>query len=355
MLPIPAALSGSESINIRVVHNVPPGLADLVIEKTGPSNVINVGNPMTYVVTVRNNGPDSAIGVMMTDILDEAFTFVSATSTQGSCTETAGKVRCSLGDLTSNAVATVTITGIPTIEGGINNASNTFGDQVDPLLYNNEATYLVTAVIASNVSPVANAGPDQTVAVGSDCRAAVNLDGTGSSDPDKDELTFTWTGSFGTIQGPTPTINLSLGTHTIKLTVEDGKGGVSTDTVEIKVEDKKPKVSGGAYFYPESSTYRASFSMDLNGSCPPSGWLKYYYTRMRMNFVSTGISSVSVSGSTAIIAGSGIVNGSGDYRFIATVTNGSPDNFSIVIKKSGGSPYYSAGPKNISGGDLVIQ
>jgi hypothetical protein len=103
------------------------------------------------------------------------------------------------------------------------------------------------------------------------------------------------------------------------------------------------------------STCKASFSMDVTDPSSPSGWLKYYYARTRMNFVSTGVTSVSSSGNTATISGTGTVNGVGGYTFTATVTNESPDTFGIVIKKSDGTTYYSAGPKNISGGDLVIQ
>jgi hypothetical protein len=115
------------------------------------------------------------------------------------------------------------------------------------------------------------------------------------------------------------------------------------------------KLYGGAYFYPENPTYRASFSMDVVGPSSPSGWLKYYYTRTRMNFVSTGITSVSISGNIATITGNGTVNGVGGYTFTATVNNGTPDNFYIVVRKADGSTYYSAGPRNISGGDLAIQ
>src|SRR5207248_261602 len=85
--------------------------------------------------------------------------------------------------------------------------------------------------------PVANAGPDQTVAPGADCTASVTLDGTASTDPDGDALTFTWTGDFtgGTASGATPTVTVGVGTHTITLTVDDGQGGTATDTVDVTV------------------------------------------------------------------------------------------------------------------------
>jgi hypothetical protein len=51
-----------------------------------------------------------------------------------------------------------------------------------------------------------------------------------------------------------------------------------------------------------------------------------------MNFVSTGITAVSASGNMATISGTGTVNGVAGYTFTATVSNGSPDSFSIVIK-----------------------
>ena len=91
-----------------------------------------------------------------------------------------------------------------------------------------------------NHPPVANAGPNQTVTAGADCRASVVLDGTGSSDPDDDALTFTWSGPFGTASGPTQTVSLPVGTHTITLTVDDGKGGTTSDAVTVTVMDTTP-------------------------------------------------------------------------------------------------------------------
>ena len=132
--------------------------------------------------------------------------------------------------------------------------------------------------------------------------------------------------------------------------IDDDCNSATPDVVGVTY-----RISGGAYFFPETTTFRASFSMDVTGPTSPSGWLKYYYTRTRMNFVSTGVTAVSALGNTATISGTGTVNGVGGYTFTATVTNGSPDTFAIVIKKSDGTTYYSVGPKNISGGDLAIQ
>src|SRR5438093_2005683 len=92
----------------------------------------------------------------------------------------------------------------------------------------------------TNHPPTAQAGPDQTVECQSPNGATVTLNGTASSDPDGDPLTFTWTDSFGTVLGPTSQVTMPLGTHTVTLTVDDGKGGHASDTVKTTVADTKP-------------------------------------------------------------------------------------------------------------------
>jgi hypothetical protein len=93
---------------------------------------------------------------------------------------------------------------------------------------------------ASNGMPIANAGPDQTAVVTAECSAPVTLDGTQSSDPDGDILTYTWTGLFGTATGPTPTVTLPKGSHSITVMVADGKGGAASDTTVVTVIDTTP-------------------------------------------------------------------------------------------------------------------
>jgi uncharacterized repeat protein (TIGR02543 family) len=99
----------------------------------------------------------------------------------------------------------------------------------------------VSATFAkANRLPVANAGPDQTVECTGPTGARVTLDGSGSSDPDSDPLTFTWTGPFGKQSGEIIQPTIPLGAHNISLEVTDGKGGAANDTVNVTVRDTTP-------------------------------------------------------------------------------------------------------------------
>ena len=88
----------------------------------------------------------------------------------------------------------------------------------------------------ANRPPIANAGTDQVFNCAPKNGVIVTLNGSGSGDPDNDLLVYTWTKNGTTIaNGPSPTINLSNGVHTIRLTVNDGDGGFSFDDVIVTV------------------------------------------------------------------------------------------------------------------------
>ena len=91
----------------------------------------------------------------------------------------------------------------------------------------------------ANRPPVADAGPSQTV----DCAVAAVLDGSRSSDPDGDPLTYEWReGSTVLAAEMKPSLKLPVGAHTITLTVTDPSGASSNDTVVVTVADATPPV-----------------------------------------------------------------------------------------------------------------
>src|SRR6476660_7890526 len=79
----------------------PTGTADLSITKTDSPDPVKVGAALSYRIQVANAGPARATGVVVTDDLPNGVSFVSAQSTQGTCTVSSNKKRvtCSLGSL----------------------------------------------------------------------------------------------------------------------------------------------------------------------------------------------------------------------------------------------------------------
>jgi serine protease len=65
----------------------------------------------------------------------------------------------------------------------------------------------------------------------------VHVDGTGSSDPNGDPLTYSWTfGDGGTATGPTASHTYSsAGTYPVTLTVDDGTGGTDVSSTSVTV------------------------------------------------------------------------------------------------------------------------
>ena len=58
--------------------------------KTVSNPTPNVGDQITFTVTLSNQGPDAATGVQVTDLLPAGLTFVSATPSQGTYNNVSG-------------------------------------------------------------------------------------------------------------------------------------------------------------------------------------------------------------------------------------------------------------------------
>jgi hypothetical protein len=118
---------------------------------------------------------------------------------------------------------------------------------------NNFLSFQVNATpVVANRPPVANAGPDQTAAVG----ATVTLNGSASSDPDGNPLTFSWTltgrpaGSTAVLMNPASVSPAFIvdraGNYTISLVVNDGSLSSAPDTVTVSTSNSAPVANAGS-------------------------------------------------------------------------------------------------------------
>lgn len=95
--------------HVEVTNGGPSSLVDLAITKDGNPDSVAPGQQVTYHLVVTNNGPDTATGVTVTDFLPQGTVFVSATPSQGSCSNAGNKVTCNLGSINNGANATIDI------------------------------------------------------------------------------------------------------------------------------------------------------------------------------------------------------------------------------------------------------
>ncbi|MBN1844924.1 MAG: fibronectin type III domain-containing protein [Sedimentisphaerales bacterium] len=164
----------------------------------------------------------------------------------------------SLIDLDRNGSETLTLNGSASTDadGSIQSYRWTDGavllaDQPDPTVSlalgshlltltvtdNDQATHSDSRQVSVKAPPLADAGPDQNL-IDHDWNGAepATLNGSASTDADGTITGYVWKeGPVTLASGPNPTVPLSVGTHTITLTVTDNHGLTATDTVQINV------------------------------------------------------------------------------------------------------------------------
>ena len=133
-----------------------------------------------------------------------------------------------------------------------------------------------TIAIVTNLPPIAEAGPDQTVNYG----AAVNLDGSGSHDQNGAIASYSWTqvaGTSVTLTGETTasasfTAPASGGLLTFQLTVTDDSGQSASDTVNVRVATVPVAEAGPDQWVLPG----ASVALNGGGSYDPDGTIVTY-------------------------------------------------------------------------------
>jgi len=212
----------------------------------------------TFSGPVANAGPNQAVKTGNTVTLDGS----GSTNPTGAGTLTYSWAFTSRPARSAAVLANPT-TALPTF------VLDVPGSYVIGLTVGNGATSSTASVTVSTVNtpPVANAGPNQTIAEGS----TVVLDGSGSTDVDGRPLAYSWTlialpaGSKATLAGAN-TVSPDFvadrpGTYVAQLSVNDSTSASNPTSVTITTHDPPPVANPG----PAQNVMAGAF-VQLNGS-----------------------------------------------------------------------------------------
>jgi uncharacterized repeat protein (TIGR01451 family) len=246
------------------------GDADLSLSMTASPTPVFISSNLTYTVQVQDLGLSNTTNGTLTDTIPAGTSFVSASTTQGTCSGTA-TVTCALGAIIRGTTITVAITvTAPASPTTLTNTSSVTSTTTDPVLTNNSATVLTV------VQPLVCASPGR--------------DGTGG----------TLTGIVNAYYPPANTGTLAAGSTSIVL----GPAAAGGAQTPIAVGDLLLFIQ--AQDAAINSTNTGAYGDGFPGD-PASGWTSINNSG-NFEFV-TATSAVAVTGGTLNFQGTGANSG----------------------------------------------
>ncbi|MEJ0033787.1 MAG: PKD domain-containing protein [Bacteroidota bacterium] len=211
---------------------------------------------------------------------------------------------------------------------------------------------VTVTVNSGNIAPVANAGPDKTIAAP---LSTLTLTGSGT-DADGTIASYAWTKQSGglvtLLNTLTNTLSLTAlipGTYVFRLTVVDNLGATSYDDVTVTVtatSNQPPTVNAGndqSITLPTSSVTLPSTASDAGGSITAYSWTKQSGPAATMTNANTAtLSASSLTAGTYVFRETVTDNGGlTAYDEVTVIVNAAPSAPVVVLPGKCGKSEYS--------------
>jgi uncharacterized repeat protein (TIGR01451 family) len=169
-------------------------MADLAIGQAPSTNIVLLGQDLSYTLSVSNLSLQSASAVLVTDAIPANVTFSSASP---GCIFTNGIVICNLGTMNAGDSNGVTVTVTPLSVGLYTNVVSVGSTLLDPSLANNFSTNVTT--VSTNIPPAFTLQPTNVI-VAQGGNAFFFASASGVPAP-----TYQWLFNGSTVSGATST------------------------------------------------------------------------------------------------------------------------------------------------------
>jgi len=274
-----AALSSTISPNPKFTADVTGTYTAILVVNDGKAD--SLSSVVVITASAANSAPVANAGLAQSVRLNDTVTLDGTGSSDANNDFLSYKWTLITKPTGSAAILSTSTSSKPTFRADV---AGTF---VATLIVNDGKVDSVAAattvsVATANAEPIANAGVNQNVTAGS----SVTLDGTNSSDANRDPLTYRWVimskpaGSSATLANPTsakPTFTADLvGPYVVSLIVNDGRVDSTTvaTTVTASVANAAPVANAGTNqsVVLGTVTLDGSASSDVNGDTLTYKW-----------------------------------------------------------------------------------
>jgi hypothetical protein len=313
-------------------------------EYTGTLAVNNVAPTATF----ANNGPvneGSSFQLSLTSPVDPSSADVAAGFHYAFDCGDGNGYGAALSYATSGTTSSVQCS---TTDNGVRSVKAKIFDK------DNGSTEYTSSVTVNNVAPTVT-----SIAV-TPALLAVNTSVTGSApftDPgtaDTHTAAWNWGDGSASVGSVTESSGsgtatgthtyIAAGVYTVTVTITDDDGGAGSKIFQYVVvyDPSAGFVTGGGWINSPAGAYVANPSLSgkatfgfvskyKKGQSIPDGDTEFQFQAAGFNFKSTSYEWLVIAGSKAQYKGSGMINGTGDYFFMLTAIDGSPDKFRIKV------------------------
>jgi uncharacterized protein len=233
------------------------------------------------------------------------------------------------------------------------------------------STIASTTITVNNVAPTLGpiTGPTDPVAISLPVSISASFTDPGILDSHTAVITWgdgaTSTGSIIESSGSGSVSDshafTTPGVYTISMTVTDKDGGISNTATFVNVVIYDPNggfATAGGWFTSPADSYKAKFEINAKyhkGSTAPEGKTNLTLSNTLL-FNSIRYDWLVVSGNTAILKGVGTINNEGEYLFMVTMVDASPDTLQIKIWDANNVILYdSLTALSLGGGNISIK
>jgi len=336
----------------------PVNSADLAVTNSGPSSV-TAGNQATYTITLTNNGPNAAQGVVLTDNLPIGSTLVSMNLTTGTDSFTSGQTGGTITETASANIAsgssdkfTLIVSTPTTLAAGANfsDTASVSGTTADPNTANNTATVTGSIVGAPASLTITNKGP-ATASEGGNITFTVTVANSGPnpatgvvvSDVLGANLKYisatasqgTFSQSNGIVSFLLGTVNVSGTPVTLTVTAQTLEEGTLKNTASVTATSANPNSANNSAVAsttvsepaivvsaPITTTSRTPSNLAVATFTYASGVEPASAFKATINWGdgTTSTGTITLSGTTYTVRGSHRYSRTGSHRITTTVT-----------------------------------